>query len=114
VQFVAQGGMLLKHIKEGRGKPHPRWFVVYPEEIAIAWGPAPGAKGMEKWKIIGMSDGPSYRVAEKNIPHAFTVTVANPKGGSRELDLIADDAMLHDKWTRGLRVLLSPAKTVPA
>jgi hypothetical protein len=58
---------------------------------------------------VGLSDGPSGRVAGRTMPYAFTLVLQLPRGAQRELDLVAPDAAAHDRWTRGVRLLLHNA-----
>jgi hypothetical protein len=106
IEFVARGGMLTKHTRGGRGRPHPRFFVVDPQRGELAWGPAPGALGPMRWRLVGLSDGPSPRVASRAPPHSFSVSLSGPRDEPRELDLVAPDAATHSYWTRGLRLVL--------
>lgn len=100
---LRKGTAMLKHTKKGRGKPHRRVFWLN-EDYTLSWGTSRTAKPTIAC-IDDITPQPSERVAKKNMPFSFTISV---KIGDlvRGLDLVASNQEDFDMWTRQLKDLL--------
>eukprot|EP00698_Gefionella_okellyi_P001759 TRINITY_DN11616_c0_g1_i1.p1 TRINITY_DN11616_c0_g1~~TRINITY_DN11616_c0_g1_i1.p1 ORF type:complete len:981 (-),score=267.86 TRINITY_DN11616_c0_g1_i1:47-2989(-) len=66
LQLVYDGQLLQKHIKQGKGKPHPRFFKAFPTGV-IGWGTNAKAK-LRMEKLLGVVAGPSAGVVQYRKP----------------------------------------------
>ena len=116
-QYVAnlmRGSLLLKFCKEGRGKPHPRFFFVRQEDsgkLSLVWKPdAKSTKERPALNPLQVQDTLS-EAASKNPrqvdpqreKNGFTVLCS---GSKTKLFLVAATGEEHDMWVEGLTAVI--------
>eukprot|EP00698_Gefionella_okellyi_P017538 TRINITY_DN5148_c0_g1_i6.p1 TRINITY_DN5148_c0_g1~~TRINITY_DN5148_c0_g1_i6.p1 ORF type:complete len:257 (-),score=36.71 TRINITY_DN5148_c0_g1_i6:2180-2950(-) len=106
LRMLQSGTVLIKHTKDGRGKPHERFFKVSSDGTSVQWGPV-DSKPTDSGVILRVTPGASSRVEKFALPRSFRLLV-RCKQGERELDLAALSDVDYRAWTQSVVYLLSP------